>query len=734
MYGFQKRSDRPQAQKLADGGEVRGPGADAQANRSPAPGLGFGPGGRAAAILAQTAGSGRRSALSAVGRPYAPGSRMDPHSIGNAAMIAGMQPPLQISNGFGTPGGLQITNGMTPEPPQPQEEAQGFANGGEVRNKQKSSSAAGSGLGFGAGSRAADLLARDTGSGPVRGPGTGTSDSVKTSVPPGTYIMPADSTEEIGEQNMAAMGFQPGMKPAAQKKEAGPGPGLGFGPTAQVPVNLSNGEFRLSPEQVHAIGVQVLEGMKAATHEPAEEAAEKYEQEGPEGEDQSRPDLYFADGGLVEDPNKRGPFDYQAPGSTPPRPGPAPIPGAERNDLPVRDPARASSGQIGAPAATKPAAPLESPVKGPLDSLGTAYGATANKLSFGAFDSRGDEIRQRNRADLIAQPEQPAAASPSPQAQSLTTNPGLTPAPAASASPTPAPAAASPAPLPGKETSVPGVRRIDESGQSPTFTNVGQPAGFQPGSQRADAAAPAAAPGAGLGFRPGMGSAASPDVMGILQKESQIRASMAPLRDEIAFNGGNGIGWRKTTNDEVVRDMLTGGNTRDRASALGFMAGNRDANLKAAQVDQEQALRQAEMEGRQGIANEDLAMRQEAQGFKSAAQRQLQALQEKLMAEQNPDKRNEIQRQILLAQGKAPADRFVVVGGGQEVDPSNGVVRTLPARVFDSRTGQYVEQPKAGASAPPMPTDKSQRKAGMVYALADGRRVHWDGTGATVVN
>ncbi|MBN8262110.1 MAG: hypothetical protein J0L59_07280, partial [Xanthomonadales bacterium] len=32
----------------------------------------------------------------------------------------------------------------------------------------------------------------------------------------------------------------------------------------------------------------------------------------------SRPELYFADGGLVDDPNKRGPFDYQAPGSTPP--------------------------------------------------------------------------------------------------------------------------------------------------------------------------------------------------------------------------------------------------------------------------------------------------------------------------------------------------------------------------------------------------------------------------------
>lgn len=668
---------------------------------------------------------GRRQSLANVGRPYAAGSPMDPHSIGNSAMLAGMQPPLQISNGFGTPGGLQITNGTEPAAPRPQgdDEALNLADGGEAR-------------GFAPG------RARQK-SGPVRGPGTGTSDSIKTAVPEGSYIMPADSVEQLGEEKIAAMGFRPGMKPAAGKKEAGldlgfqpktqrtsakaerqPGPGLGFGPTSQVPVNLSNGEYRLSPEQVHAIGVQVLEGMKAATHEPV--VAETQESE--EGEP-SRPDLFFADGGVVED-QKRGPFDYQVPGSTPPRPGPAPIPGAERNDLPVRDPARASTGQIGAPAATKPAAPIESPVKGPLDSIGAAYGATANKLSFGAFDSRGEEIRQRNRADLIAQPEQPAAVSPSPQAQSLTTNPGLTPAPTASASPTPTPAAASPAPLPGKETSVPGVRRIDESGQSPMFTNVGQPAGFQPSGQLADAAAPAAAPG--LGFRPGMGSAASPDVMGILQKESQIRASMAPLRDEIAFNGGNGIGWRKTTNDEIVRDMMVNGNSRDRASALGFVAGGREGALKSAQAEKEQALRQQELQGRQELANADFGLRREAAGFQGRAQARQEALQARYEAAKTPEERSAIVQQIrdLAGREEKPAFSMAKVETGTD-SLGNPIMSTIPV---NQRTGEYVFPQKAAGAVPLMPADKSQRKAGMVYALADGRRVHWDGTGATVVN
>lgn len=109
--------------------------------------------------------------------------------------------------------------------------------------------------------------------GKVRGPGSGTSDSIKTSVPDGSYIMPADSTQAIGEQKLAGLGV-PGYK------------------GAEVPVNLSNGEFQLPPDQVHAVGVQALDAMKQATHTPAGRGIPKKE-------------LYFADGGLVEDPEKK---------------------------------------------------------------------------------------------------------------------------------------------------------------------------------------------------------------------------------------------------------------------------------------------------------------------------------------------------------------------------------------------------------------------------------------------
>ncbi|EIM39980.1 hypothetical protein HADU_03948 [Acinetobacter sp. HA] len=112
--------------------------------------------------------------------------------------------------------------------------------------------------------------------GKIQGPGTGTSDDVQKTVPSGTYIMPADSTAQIGEQNLAQMGQdQP------------------------VDVNVSNGEFEMTPEQVHAIGVQALDQMKDLTHTPVDQP----QVEG--GFGLKKPQLFFANGGVVEDEWKR---------------------------------------------------------------------------------------------------------------------------------------------------------------------------------------------------------------------------------------------------------------------------------------------------------------------------------------------------------------------------------------------------------------------------------------------
>ena len=117
--------------------------------------------------------------------------------------------------------------------------------------------------------------------GQIKGPGTGTSDSIKAEVPPGSYIMPADST--------AALGF--GAHSAGKQAPAAQ-PG--------VPVNVSNGEYLLPPEQVHAVGVQALEQAKAATHTPV---AQPQAQGG---------ELFFANGGAPEDPLKKKQTSFDA--------------------------------------------------------------------------------------------------------------------------------------------------------------------------------------------------------------------------------------------------------------------------------------------------------------------------------------------------------------------------------------------------------------------------------------
>lgn len=113
-------------------------------------------------------------------------------------------------------------------------------------------------------------------SGLIQGKGTGTSDDIQKNVAVGSYIMPADSTAQIGEQNLEQLG---------QGK--------------LLDVNVSNGEFEMTPEQVHAVGAQALDQMKDQTHTPSGLPQTIMDQPG------EKPELFFRDGGLVEDEWKR---------------------------------------------------------------------------------------------------------------------------------------------------------------------------------------------------------------------------------------------------------------------------------------------------------------------------------------------------------------------------------------------------------------------------------------------
>lgn len=143
-----------------------------------------------------------------------------------------------------------------PAAPQPQKAISSYAAGSALEERMRKAGAY-------------------AGGGMVRGKGTGTSDEVPAVVPEGTYIMPADSTKALGAKGLASMGA----------------PG--------VPVNLSNGEFKMPPEQVHAVGVQALDQMKGATHTPVQPQQATAPGQPPE------PELFFANGGVVTEEERQ---------------------------------------------------------------------------------------------------------------------------------------------------------------------------------------------------------------------------------------------------------------------------------------------------------------------------------------------------------------------------------------------------------------------------------------------
>ncbi|OTG70560.1 hypothetical protein B9T38_11905 [Acinetobacter sp. ANC 4218] len=120
--------------------------------------------------------------------------------------------------------------------------------------------------------------------GKVKGKGTGTSDDVKKNVPSGSYIMPADSTKQIGAENLEEMG-ESKEKDRTETVE-------GMGEPREV--NLSNGEFQLTPDQVHQVGVQALDQMKNQTHTPVDQP----QIQGGFGI-HKKPELFFVNGGEI---------------------------------------------------------------------------------------------------------------------------------------------------------------------------------------------------------------------------------------------------------------------------------------------------------------------------------------------------------------------------------------------------------------------------------------------------
>lgn len=568
--------------------------------------------------------------------------------------------------------------------------------------------------------------------GPVRGPGTGTSDDIKDEVPEGTYIMPADSTEVVGEGALAEMGA-----PAAR--------GFNPGQRADVPVQLSNGEYKLPPEQVHAVGVQALDQIKSATHTPSARGFNSQQAQYEE------PRQFFANGGVVDDDERRR----------------AGAPGTPSNTWPGHMPARSPYAPAGAPPAA-PAAPEVPPPTGPANTAAVTSGA-----AFGVFrrpetaGSRGGMMAPvvatgprtfepgmsmdpgAMRLDAATDPRSltfqgngPAPAAPYTGAGF---RPGAAAAPVSSSPATAAPRA--PQPQAAVQPGAPGRAGFDPgtAGQS-AAPPAAQAAQIEPGIYRRGNSYSDSADGAVRGFNPNGGQVSAQNMAAADALEARGLAERAAERaagDARGFQpAGVGViadgdaARREARNASVGSSMTTVAGARGMtssqrnditqrmdsarrdATARATTEANNAAALQREQMQQSGAnsrsvLQEAGANARAGASTAiqagDLALRQEAQGFQTRAARELEqvraaALDPKATAEQ----RQQALQSLNALQGKNQSqslrDNFMTVGGGQEWDATAGVMRNVPQRLVDLRTGQDVSgQPGQGtqSSGPP---------------------------------
>lgn len=553
--------------------------------------------------------------------------------------------------------------------------------------------------------------------GVVKGPGTGTSDDVETNVPNGSYIMPADSTNQIGAEQLGQMG-------------------------QQVPVNLSNGEYQLPPEQVHAIGVQALNQMKNSTHMPVEE--------GSEGE---APELYFANGGVVDDPTKR----RQA--STGTEIGGFGFPGA-------RDAFKTAVAEKNQSFANgEYAKGLGQSVRGGIATVGSAIG----DFGYGI----GRPLANFGSGLLGTSDSPPAQANPvvQPTAQPAASQPAAQQAPAAQ--PTPAPAAvlattAAAAPTADQQAGAPAApiaNNVTRVGNSFSGSNIG--AGFTVNGQ------PFA--GSGTPTNPDANSKQNQQAVSNLmartpefgqgpaaqQAMQQIQSGAVGFLPAARVMGDSGAA------EQERRNLINAASTAYRGSQNGQLTANQlrvladiqtaddRNNLARDTTDANNAAQMAQAQLREGAATQRTAMQEEGatgrstannqvdmyrintgndletkkfnseqqvRGFQVRAAQRLEGLQKQYDAATTDEQRKSIADKINAINGK-DQNRFTVVPGGQEIDPTTQQLVTRPAQVLNNQTGQFMQQP-----VQQRPTGLPEPKSAAEYAaLPKGAKYMRDG-------
>lgn len=145
-----------------------------------------------------------------------------------------------------------------------------------------------------------------------------------------------------------------------------------------------------------------------------------------------------------------------------------------------------------------------------------------------------------------------------------------------------------------------------------------------------------------------------------------------------------------------------------------------DAGLQREVLHQQGANARAVLNG--GIDQQRVELQRVAQGYSNRAAAQQEQLRAQIAAEVDPNKRKALVQRMLDIEGKAQtADPYLVVPGGQHVDPQSGRAYNTPSSVFNRQSGQFVQQQgQGGGSAPHSDGQRLQGKDGRFYVVKNG--------------
>ncbi|WP_447916194.1 hypothetical protein [Delftia acidovorans] len=195
-----------------------------------------------------------------------------------------------------------------------------------------------------------------------------------------------------------------------------------------------------------------------------------------------------------------------------------------------------------------------------------------------------------------------------------------------------------------------------------------------------------------------MGAADNLAAQGNIESMARLRASgqiASPGPGPSMSLSGGTLGIRRAPS--IVAAELGAQRGFDRAEGRDPASLQRATSIYQALLQQQGQNQRAGMQA--GLDQQRINMDRETQGFTNRRQSIVEALRNQVAQEPDPTKRRSIVQYMRDVEGTtAQADPYLVVPGGQQVDPASGRAYNTPSTVFNRQSGQFVQQPAQAGS------------------------------------